>query len=775
MVPPEGKITMHILVFGGKKTRFGRLIAVLLIFAVAVPLITHYQLGRHDTDDAFFPGPFMSRTQKASHSEETLADYAELLKKEVEELKRIKRSLSNELRALEGSRAKVQRDIQKFGEKADYARSQAEKLRAAVSRAERDLEMIKLAKKEATDCPQLPHLKLPMRLMADSLNVGISPSDEELSSMCDLNTCFDFSRCSYSSGFPLYIYDPMVNGVGSTVEESNSIADFIKKGPHHVSDASKACLFIVVAGTVQESDAVKIERQLHSLPYWGKNGQNHVILQINMADSLSSNPPTDISSLNISCGLASLGQSSFHGRRSYRQGFDLILPPIQRMLATENIWEIAALQLPASRKYLLSFQGTQRNFEGKIFPEELKELGEEAEDIFIETTCQIEPANDIHNGGVWSLCGSHGDRIEVLRQSMFTLVLGRSEIGASWSATLVRLVEALQAGAIPVVLAGNIPLPFNDLIMWTEAAIVLPPARITELNVLLRTVGNADILSMRRQGRFLWESYFSSGTALAETALAVFRSRLKIPAPPMAVAHTTSVFTDENRPVINPADPAAIIQLARPSPSFTRNLTVTTVDSYRLWNSPPGPFGLYPSSPFDPVFPSSAPFYQSAKGFDLIGKGEGGSGKEFSQSLGGNYPKDQFTVVMLTYERELVLMEALQRLVGLQYLNRVVVIWNSPNPPAPSLRWPNIGVPLHVSTTWNRMCSMSYFKIFSIEKLPLKSLEFATKPKHDMRTDAWQISLSTANTCHLYIFCIAGGYLDIAFLCSYMAKGVVWY
>jgi alpha-1,4-N-acetylglucosaminyltransferase EXTL3 len=66
--------------------------------------------------------------------------------------------------------------------------------------------------------------------------------------------------------------------------------------------------------------------------------------------------------------------------------------------------------------------------------------------------------------------------------------------------------------------------------------------------------------------------------------------------------------------------------------------------------------------------------------------GEGGSGKEFSEALGGNSPQEQFTVVMLTYEREAVLVSSLARLHGLPYLNRVIVVWNSPQPPAEDLR-----------------------------------------------------------------------------------------
>lgn len=86
----------------------------------------------------------------------------------------------------------------------------------------------------------------------------------------------------------------------------------------------------------------------------------------------------------------------------------------------------------------------------------------------------------------------------------------------------------------------------------------------------------------------------------------------------------------------------------------------------------------------------------SEVGFRPIGKGAGGAGKEFSESLGGNHPREQFTIVMLTYEREQILVNSLARLYGLPYLNKVIVVWNSLKPPMEDLRWPEIGVPIVV-------------------------------------------------------------------------------
>ena len=56
------------------------------------------------------------------------------------------------------------------------------------------------------------------------------------------------------------------------------------------------------------------------------------------------------------------------------------------------------------------------------------------------------------------------------------------------------------------------------------------------------------------------------------------------------------------------------------------------------------------------------------------------------------------TVVMLTYERSDVLIQAVTRLKGLPYLNKVIVVWNNPAPPSENLGWPDIGVPVVVIT-----------------------------------------------------------------------------
>lgn len=698
---------MHILMYKLKDSSLGRLIASLLVFALIVPLITHYYLGKQTVPSKKAPSDHFhisrSKLDRPVGKEDLLLDSIDDLKYQVEELQRIKLSLTNELRELEGKKSRLLKDISTYAKQADGSRTQAEHFHSDVIRAKRELELIKLAKKQASDCPQLPHLKLPQKLTVSSLS-NISPlPDKSFSDNCQLHNCFDFSRCPFNSGFPVFVYE---RPLGSRSFDSNTMVtwELLKGIPHYTSEPEKACLYVVIVGVTEGGNHQKsnseLESDLYSFPYWRGNGRNHLILHLQLTrENVHS---SSLLSLNINTGLALIVQSTFPDV-SYRHGFDIVVPPSIGP-AKGEVWNLAALQLPARRKHLLSFQAkhaTHLSETMSFLHTKLNELSREASDIFIELyLSKSESSDPVEGANEWLLWSQHDNRSKVLRQSTFTLILDSHSPSSNWDPNHIRLIEALQFGSIPVILYSTTILPFNDLIDWQKAAIILDPARLSELNVLIRTITNEDILKMRRQGRFLWETYFSTTNALLKTVLATIRTHLSIPADHVPASPTLSVFSDSRPPAMGSLDPDAVIGLPQESPTYFRNLTSTIVDTYDLWNSPPGSFHMYPSSPFDPALPSSAPFKNSSKGFELIGEGAGGAGVEFSKALGGNYPMEQFTVVILTYERELVLMESIQRLVGLQYLNKVVVVWNSPKPPSLSLRWPDIGVPVHVSLTF---------------------------------------------------------------------------
>lgn len=242
--------------------------------------------------------------------------------------------------------------------------------------------------------------------------------------------------------------------------------------------------------------------KLHALPYWGGDGRNHILLNLARRD-LSVESGNMFHDLDT--GRAILVQSTYR-RDQFREGFDLIVPPILGPPGGD-IWQDCAPMVPARRKYLLSFQGEMKatrttptprqvddaevdlerlavdenNLDNFII-QHLKEMttGTTLDKFFIQFECipasedrkTIEPLD-------WSLCGTDSSRKAILKDSTFALILAPSNATfVTTSFMQARLYEALRAGAIPVVLGGDqILLCYNEVISWRRAAIFLPKAR----------------------------------------------------------------------------------------------------------------------------------------------------------------------------------------------------------------------------------------------------------------------------------------------------------
>lgn len=593
------------------------------------------------------------------------------------------------------------------------------------------VEQAQVAQREAVQ-RNTPELALPKPMFANALphnNPSISRSE---SSTCKMSKCFDHSRCSLTSGFPVYLYD---SDEISVVNEGFDIDGFLKttfkelfnQNAHMTKEPKNACIFLVLVGEALSDDEIIRNNRysipnesdpqrknplnmanIKKLPYWGGDGRNHVLINLARRD-LSAGSGNAFNGLDT--GRAILIQSSF-AENQYRNNFDVIVPPVLGP-PSGDVWQECSSMVPARRKYLLTFQGEMKTHNDSItldkaiddettlnnfIVEHLKEManGKSQDKFLLQFECV--PATEQKSIGVvrdWMLCGTDSSRKAILKDSTFSLLLSPGIGVVSSTLFQARLYESLRSGAIPVILgADQIMLPYAEVIDWRRIAIMLPKARITELHFLLRAVPDNDLLSMRRQGRVIWERYFSTVQATIDTIIACLRDRLGIPPRPIKPYISQSVFNAsfvplKSDPPVLDAEPEESLGPIEPpyaSPSFKRNYTALLTQFKESWNDWIDPFLLYPHLPFDPVLSSDAKFTGSHLGFRPIGKGSGGAGKEFAEALGGNYPREQFTIVMLTYEREQVLMDSLGRLYGLPYLHKVVVVWNSPKPPLDDLR-----------------------------------------------------------------------------------------
>ena len=677
-----------------KESYYGRFLLFSLTLIAFMPFVAHYYLTKRSLlQESIFAKSFHTRStlQDSSNSEYRLDE----LRKNINELEHVKLSLKNELRELESKRHGLLRDIQEHSNNIIQIESKATYLNNEVTKRWQELGDLKFAKKMVNTCPQLPLMKPPKDMLAQlSQRFQKYPKPSlQARANCKLSSCFNFHLCPFGRDFSAHIYQPV---------KLSGIYTILKAMPFAVEVTEPvACVYVVVI-VKRYQTSKELEIFLHSLRFWQDDGHNHIIINFGGASVLK----------GVDTGRAIIVQTAFGSHVPYRTNFDIVIPPLASLITSGAAWENSAPQLPAARKYLLSFEGNYHRStkdpsnNSFISVNDLKQLGLEAKDIFIQLSCEVD--RNFAASGDWQLCRTHKLRAEVLKASTFSLVY-QSESSEDQTFTIIRFIEALQYGAIPVVVSDNIVLPFADIIEWERAAILLRSAQFPQVHFILRTMVINDLLDMRRQGRFLWETYFSTTETVLQSTLAAVQTRLSLPGIPAKETHFSSVFSESNN---EPSFYNSLIQRGINSPTYFQNFTSSNVYARQRWNSYPGAFMLYPSNPFVPILPSSTAFKNSSMNMQPIGKGAGGAGVEFQKALGGDYPFEQFTIVMLTYKRELVLIEALGRLEGLQYLSKVVVVWNSPGDPSPNLKWPNIGVPIKVSKRFGLMVIIVCIQFF---------------------------------------------------------------
>lgn len=698
-----------------RRVRLTWLSFMLFFILVFFPLIAHYYLTT--IDEAGGPEKRMFGPRPGGELCEA---------KHVQDLCRIRESVSEELLQLEAKRQELNGEITRLNLRIEACKRSIDSAKQDLLQLKNVISQTEHSYKELMAQNQ-PKLSLPVRLLPDKEDPGFPPPKSARS--CRLRSCFDYARCPLTSGFPVYVYDTGSYTWGTYIDPlvKQAFAEAAKSSIYVTDNPSVACLYLVLVGELQESSSSalpppsELEKQLKALPYWRSDGHNHVLVH------LTRKSMTQNFLYNVTTGRAAVAQSTFL-EQQYREGFDLVVSPLVHALSEPNFLEIPP-QVPVKRKYLFTFQGERveslktslqegppQSFEEEIEANPpadyddriigtLKAVQDSHLDqVLVEFTCK-NPQPSLPTE--WALCEEREDRMEVLKVSTFALVIapGDGQLVASAGCGM-RLFEAMEVGTIPVVLGDHVSLPYHQFIRWSEAAIIVPKPRVTELHFLLRSLSDNDMLAMRRQGRFLWETYFSTSENVLNTLLASIRTSIQVPAaaikdePAHEIPHKAGKLAGTDANLADNGDlDLGPVETEPPyaSPRFLRNFTYTAADTYRAWNRAPGPFHLFPHTPLDPVLPSEAKFLGSGTGFRPIGGGTGGSGKEFQAALGGNMPREQFTVVMLTYEREEVLMNSLERLNGLPYLNKVVVVWNSPKPPSDDLLWPDIGLPIVVS------------------------------------------------------------------------------
>uniref|UniRef100_A0A0N5AV68 Exostosin domain-containing protein n=1 Tax=Syphacia muris TaxID=451379 RepID=A0A0N5AV68_9BILA len=609
------------------------LILVALFTALSLPFIPYLQ------EDLFTkPSKYFFRNELESDKNFPCIDDGDRVKELQRILQSVRRDLLEAAKRLEVTNA----DFQDAEKKLSVKRVELEEL-------ESELTSLRLVQKELRDKRNVP-LMLP--LLPPPRNQSF---DKIIPKDTAFENAFDFSKCSIAGGFPLYLYRPTFNASLLT----RRFYEVFRNMKEATTSPTSACIFIAFV-----EDNMKISE----LSFW-RSGTNHVLLNFGKSDIKSPENAVVVSSV--------------FDMKNYRKDFDISLY-LNLQNRDINDWKSLPNLLPYEREYLISYEGFLEDFLRKQLEQISFSCISSNDTSFFKTNCSTIP---------FSLCGNADDRASTLKDSMFSLIFEAPLLDSSEQFHL-RLWESLKYGAIPVVLSLKAVFPLHDFIDWSQAALQFPLQRLPELHFILRSISVADILEMRRQGRFLLENYFLNVEGVVSNAVVgALRKRVGVPGgffevSPAKPLFGNSYFAEKTQYLSNiPFDKEYLGPSEAPhnSPSFFHNFTALQKYSYNLWNAVGISLGGSPEFlPFDPPFPSNFEYDEGAAfGFRPIAPG---SGAEFSAAIGGNRPREQFTVILLTYRREAVLVAALERLANMPYLNQVL-------PPSDRV-WPKLHVPV---------------------------------------------------------------------------------
>ena len=678
---------------------------LLVVFGVVVPcLLLVVTVNVDSTRSNYYTDqslhPFSTHERKPL--DYPVADLREAseLRQQIRELEDIRSSVRDELRVFEQQRSKLSADIESHKEslarvkkELTAAKMDLQDKRGQLSKVNRDF-YDKVDPITQTAASMAPIIVLPaenkMSSLSDLAQPRGAPADDAQFSRCTLDLCFNLARCPLTRPFSVFVYNdanPHLFPVSS--RHGSVVTDFVtdlKRTGSFTSDPTAACVFVAILenrASSGEDMPRDLQTKILSLAHWGGEGANHVLIE------LSTSRDTASSLDAVSTGRAIISRSIVSPVKPFRSGFDVLLPPLP---TSEVTWRDLPPLLPVSRENLIYFHGEyappRHPSPSSLAPADVKSLQQALdgrEKIDIELRCPETGAGVTE--GEWMLCGGQSSRLELCSHSTFSLVPSTGGPGDQAGVALyTRLIESLVCGSIPV-LIGMGTLPFDEVIDWRLAAISIPASGFSDIHYILRSVSGDDIQNFRLNGRNLWHTYFSSPLAIIKTTVAMVRSRTLHPpplAPEFVGVSLLSKLTMRNK--------------RTPSPLLTHNFTTYSWD---FWNEPPGPFISYPSTPFKRGPLSGYRFSDlDERGIErlplhIVDAG-GITGPNFEDLLLGNSPEEQFTVVMLTYQRNKVLMEALGRLDDVAFLNKVVVVWNNPETPPGDLEWPDIGVPIEV-------------------------------------------------------------------------------
>ena len=336
-------------------SRLSRIIALLFFILLLLSIAAHHYLSSFGAVVADGNGPGGAAGQPSrfiggEHGSD--AKISSDLRFQIDELNRIKVSVSNELRDLEKRRQKLHLEVSGYNSKIEHEKVEYEASVLELNQLRISIRNMNLEREEAAKA-RTPNLQAPKRVLPSIDDaVDIPPPGSSLH--CRMHSCFDYSRCSLTSKFPVYFYSPDDYALSDAKLEpfvKLSVVHALNASPYVTFDAHTACLFVVVVGDTVGvlHNRTSFERRLRRLQYWNGDGRNHVLL--NLARHHGNQDMFD----GVDTGRAIVAQSTFT-ERTHRGGYNVIIPP-SLGISHGSVWQQLMPLVPARRQHLVSFEG----------------------------------------------------------------------------------------------------------------------------------------------------------------------------------------------------------------------------------------------------------------------------------------------------------------------------------------------------------------------------------------------------------------------------------
>ncbi|XP_076349903.1 exostosin-1b-like isoform X2 [Tachypleus tridentatus] len=347
---------------------------------------------------------------------------------------------------------------------------------------------------------------------------GRSVSEDSVT--CDMDTCFDFSRCV--GDFKVFVY-PIQDRISPVYQ---NILNVIQESRFYTDDPGQACLFILSLDTLDRDhlspDYVKnMQIKLGQQAKYWNNGKNHLLFNL-----YSGTWPDYAEDLGFYVGQAMIAKASF-SLSKFRPQFDISIPlfPKNHPKKGGERGTLTSNNFPVRKRYILVFKG--KRYVHGIGSETRNSLYHlhNNKDIILVTTCR--------HGKSWKQmkderCEADNkdfDRWDyqlLMQNSTYCLVPRGRRLGS------FRFLEALQAGCIPVLLSNGWELPFGEVIDWSKATVRADERLLMQVPDIIRSLSQTHVHALRQQSQILWENYFSSVEKIVMTTLEIIKDRINV-------------------------------------------------------------------------------------------------------------------------------------------------------------------------------------------------------------------------------------------------------